>query len=75
MELQPAFFIGEFRTTCLPLSRVTNAKVQCTVARPNEQDACERADYQIRGHFPKKWVCSGCAAEHRPTCHRGYYHR
>ena len=40
LELQPAFFIGEFRTTCLPLSRVTNAKV-----------------------------------EHRPTCHRGYYHR
>ena len=33
-------FFGECKTTCLPLSRVTDAKV-----------------------------------EHRPTCHRGYYHR
>ena len=30
---------------------------------PNEQDACERADYHIMRSEPKKWVCSGCAAD------------
>ena len=47
-------------------------------AGPNEQDACERADYQIPGHSRGKWVCSARdRGEARPstkaTGSTGYY--